>query len=74
MTAATEKRPWGKGKCTALIAGICSVALSPLLVSRPLLGLCALGLIALFFFALLRIFGDGFVVEGAVLVVIIPYW
>ncbi len=70
MTAANEKRPWGKGKCTALIAGICSVVLSPLLLSRPLLGLCALGLVTLLYFGLLRIFGDGFVVEGAVLVVI----
>lgn len=70
MTAVNEKRPWRKGKCTALVAGICSVVLSPLLVSRPLLGLCALGLVALLFFSLILIFGDGFVVEGAVLVVI----
>ncbi len=71
MSAANEKRPWGKWKCTALTAGICSVVLSPLLVSRPLLGLCALALVALLFFLLLSIFGDGFVVEGAVFVVII---
>jgi membrane protein implicated in regulation of membrane protease activity len=71
MTAANEKPPWGKGKCTALVAGICGVILSPLLISRPWLGLCALGLAALLFFIMLVVFGEGFVIEGGLLVVIV---
>ncbi len=71
MTATNEKPPWGKGKCTALITGICGVILSPLLISRPLLGLCALGLAALLFFILLVVFGEGFVIEGGLVVVVV---
>lgn len=61
---------WGKGKCVALTAGLCALFLLPLLISKPLLGLCALGLATCVYLGLLKIFGDGFVIEGAILVVI----
>jgi len=69
-TPENDSREWGKGRCMVLTGAMCAVALGPLLLSQTVVGLVALAILILIYYGLLRIFGDGFVIEGAIIVLI----
>jgi len=71
MNGTNNQKEWSKGKCILLTSGLCTVALIPLFITQPLIGLTALGTLILVYAVSLGIFGKGFVVEGGVLVVIV---
>ena len=71
MADGDEPREWPTWKCTALTGALCAIPLLPAFVIFPVVAVISWAILLLIYVALVRLFGAGFVVEGAVIVLIL---
>lgn len=64
-------KEWPLWKCATLTAALCGVSLVPMIITFPAAGLLTLIVLTGLYLGFVRLFGDGHVVEGAILVLIL---